>query len=477
MPDPETPGSTRPPRARLSSPPGWYDDGTNTSTTRWWNGTGWTTKVATGRLDRGGPTISTWIVGAVVLVFVLIFLLMDGVHGLAVTIAWAAILTGIYALISGRRSWALIHSRRVAGIVIAASIALFVASSAIPEPNAVMQSAASSTDVAHPANGIVVKAKPHTSPTPSPSAHPSGPASVSVSSATISTTSALSLLSTLPVKPALSTAGYNRTGDFGAAWLDEDHNGCDTRNDILSRDLTKITKSGVCKVVTGVLVSPYTGSTISFLRGEKTSALVQIDHLVALGDAWETGAQALSQAQRETLANDPLELMAVDGRSNDVKGDKDASQWLPPNAAFDCTYVARQISVKVTYSLWVTPAEHSAMASVLSKCGDITGTASPFAKTSVVPQPSTTSAAPAPLAVPAPTVVHPAPVAPAPVVSAPVVPAPVVPAPPPAPTTPVVHPGAFCAAALAGQHGVTSTGTSMICETSPTDTRLRWRAG
>jgi hypothetical protein len=173
-------------------------------------------------------------------------------------------------------------------------------------------------------------------------------------------------------------AGYDRTGDFGRAWLDENHNGCDTRNDILARDLTDITRSGGCKVMTGLLVSPYTDVLINFQRGVKTSALVQIDHVVALGDAWETGAQALSQAQRETLANDPLELLAVDGRSNDVKGDKDASEWLPGNADFECAYVARQVSVKFAYRLWVTVAERSAMKAVLTRCPNQKATASQF---------------------------------------------------------------------------------------------------
>jgi hypothetical protein len=173
--------------------------------------------------------------------------------------------------------------------------------------------------------------------------------------------------------------GYNRSREFGTAWLDEDRNGCGTRNDILRRDLTNPSRSGVCKVLTGILVSPYTGQTINFVRGAKTSSLVQIDHLVALGDAWETGAQSLTQQQRLRLANDPLELMAVDGRSNDEKSDKDASEWLPPDASFDCVYVARQISVKVSYSLWVTPAEHDAMAKVLARCGPIDGTASTLA--------------------------------------------------------------------------------------------------
>lgn len=248
----------------------------------------------------------------------------------------------------------------VIGSVLLVAVAVFVVSSVIPNPRTLMRDDSGSTG----AETVVA---------------PSEPAQLRLSPAAISTTTATALLATIPVKPASSTATYNRTADFGEAWLDENHNGCDTRNDILNRDLTDLTKSGECRVLTGVLVSPYTGSTIDFVRGEKTSALVQIDHLVALGDAWETGAQNLSQAQRETLANDPLELMAVDGRSNDQKGDKDAAEWLPTNAAFDCTYVARQISVKVTYSLWVTPTEHAAMAAVLSHCGNITGTASQFA--------------------------------------------------------------------------------------------------
>ncbi|MGO7983428.1 HNH endonuclease family protein, partial [Rhizobium johnstonii] len=120
--------------------------------------------------------------------------------------------------------------------------------------------------------------------------------------------------------------------------------------------------SGPCKVLTGELVSPYTGEVIRFVRGQTTSALVQIDHLVALSDAWQTGAQQLTQVQRESLANDPLNLLAVDGRSNEQKSDGDAATWLPAAKAFRCTYVARQVSVKAAYGLWVTAAEHDAIA-------------------------------------------------------------------------------------------------------------------
>ena len=105
-----------------------------------------------------------------------------------------------------------------------------------------------------------------------------------------------------------------------------------------------------------------------FVRGPGTSSDIQIDHVVALGDAWQKGAQQLSSAERYALANDPLELLAVDGKTNQDKGDGDAASWLPPNKSYRCAYVARQIAVKVKYKLWVTPAEYQAMATVLNDC-------------------------------------------------------------------------------------------------------------
>lgn len=179
---------------------------------------------------------------------------------------------------------------------------------------------------------------------------------------------ALALLATLPVKGRAPATGYQRTEDFGAAWLDVDRNGCDTRDDILSRDLTGIARQGRCRVLSGTLADPYTGRTIHFVRGEKTSALVQIDHLVPLQNAWVTGAQRLSREQRVRLANDPLNLLAVDGASNQSKSASDAATWLPANKAFRCEYVARQVSVKAVYGLWVTPPERDAIARILSAC-------------------------------------------------------------------------------------------------------------
>ncbi|GAB3794779.1 hypothetical protein GCM10028798_02240 [Humibacter antri] len=179
---------------------------------------------------------------------------------------------------------------------------------------------------------------------------------------------ALAVLATIPVKGRAPRTGYDRVGDFGAAWKDMDHNRCDTRDDVLARDLTDVTKRGACTVETGVLSDPYTGKTIHFVRGVQTSVLVQIDHVVPLSNAWQTGAQQLSQQQRETLANDPLNLLAVDGPTNESKGDGDAATWLPPNRGFWCDYAARQVSVKAAYHLWVAPAEHDALARILGGC-------------------------------------------------------------------------------------------------------------
>jgi hypothetical protein len=178
--------------------------------------------------------------------------------------------------------------------------------------------------------------------------------------------SALSVLEKLPVKGRAPKTGYSRD-QFGNGW--GEINGCDTRNVILERDLTG-TVLNDCLVMSGTLNDPYTGGAISFKRGAGTSSAVQIDHVVALSDAWQKGAQQLSAAMRKQLANDPLELLAVDGKTNQSKGDGDAATWLPPNKAFRCEYAARQVAVKYKYSLWVTEAEHDALSKILSNCPD-----------------------------------------------------------------------------------------------------------
>ncbi|AUZ33790.1 calcium-binding protein [Arthrobacter sp. PGP41] len=232
-------------------------------------------------------------------------------------------------------------------------------------------------------------------------------------------TTAIDLLATLPIKGRAPKTGYDRAL-FGQAWLDVDRNGCDTRNDMLKRDMTGInyTNSVPCKVQSGTLADPYTGTTISFLRGSGTSSKVQIDHVVALSDAWQKGAQQLTTEQRTAFANDPLNLQATDGPTNQKKGDGDAATWLPPNKGFRCEYVSRQISVKATYSLWVTKAEHDAMARILADCPGQLAPTNQEAPATPAPAPAVAPAlvapapaAPAPAAVPAPPAVVPAPAA------------------------------------------------------------------
>lgn len=234
------------------------------------------------------------------------------------------------------------------------------------------------------------------SPAPDPGAVPPDPGTAAGT--------ALDVLATIPVKGRAPKTGYSRE-QFGQAWADVDRNGCDTRNDVLRRDLTALALkpgTGDCVVLSGILNDPYTATLINFLRGNSTSSAVQIDHVVALSDAWQKGAQQLTAAQRLALANDPLNLLAVDGPNNQQKSDGDAATWLPPNKSYRCDYVARQISVKSSYGLWVTQAEHDAMARILGGCPDTTtpgsqGAPAPAAQVPAAPA-DPAPAAPAPAA-------------------------------------------------------------------------------
>jgi hypothetical protein len=276
---------------------------------------------------------------------------------------------------------------------------------------------------------------------------------------------ALGALATLPVRTAASMSGYSRA-QFGAAWSDNNaepdgHNGCDTRNDILRRDLVDlVVKAGTsgCTVASGVLHDPYGGTAISFVRGAD-SAVIQIDHVVALGDAWTTGAATMTATERIDLSEDPLELLAASGKLNDEKGDADAAGWLPPDRASDCSYVARQVAVKAKWHLWVTASERAAMVRVLDTCpsqrlpadgATPLAAAAPTARTTPTARPTpTTRPTPRPTA----TAV----------------------APKPSPTAAYVHPGAFCSPASA--HGYTDTGKYEVCGTTANSpTRNRWHS-
>jgi uncharacterized protein DUF1524 len=181
--------------------------------------------------------------------------------------------------------------------------------------------------------------------------------------------SALKALDDITVKGRAPKTGYDRD-EFGPAWKDVDHNGCDTRNDVLDRDLTDVTyrpRTHECVVVSGILKDKYTGKTIRFTKAR--AAQVQIDHVVALENAWVTGAFRWSEAKRTALANDPLNLLAVDGKTNAGKGSGDAATWLP-RKGYRCAYVARQVAVKKKYDIWMTKAEHAAIEDILAGCPD-----------------------------------------------------------------------------------------------------------
>ena len=204
-----------------------------------------------------------------------------------------------------------------------------------------------------------------TTPAPTLTSRPAPVATrVAVAPARLGT--ALAAVAALTVKGRAPKTGYSRD-QFGQAWFDTNRNGCDTRNDILGRDLHSRQMANACKVLAGTLApDPYTGTSIRFVYGGASE--VDIDHVVALSDAWQKGAGTWPAGKRLALANDPLNLLAVDASTNRSKGDGDTATWLPPNKSFRCTYVARQVAVKGKYGVWVTSAERDAMTRVLATC-------------------------------------------------------------------------------------------------------------
>lgn len=201
---------------------------------------------------------------------------------------------------------------------------------------------------------------------------PIGPTSVSAADPG-AFAAARTALAALPVK------GWDRAEDFrryrfGKAWSDDvdvefGHNGCNTRDDILRRDLTDpVLRPGTCYVERGTLDDPYTGEVIEFVRGPETSGAVEIDHVVSLADAWYKGARGWDDQQRLNFANDPRNLLAVSPKANFDKAFRDAASWLPPDPVFRCAFVARQVDVKAAYGLWVSAKEKRAMSDVLDRC-------------------------------------------------------------------------------------------------------------
>lgn len=176
---------------------------------------------------------------------------------------------------------------------------------------------------------------------------------------------ATEVLAKLETKGRAPKTGYART-EFYNNWPNVD--GCSLRQKIIRREMGDTAVMDGCDVIAGEYTEPYTGSYEKFYQKSDFSKKVQIDHIVALSNAWQTGAQYKTAEERYALATDPLNLIAADASANMTKSDGDAATWLPPNKSFRCEYVARQIAVKYKYALWVTAAEREAMAGILEKC-------------------------------------------------------------------------------------------------------------
>ncbi|MFT3943503.1 MAG: HNH endonuclease family protein [Ancrocorticia sp.] len=185
----------------------------------------------------------------------------------------------------------------------------------------------------------------------------------------------LAILDEIPPTTENPPSEYQREEGFGRSWLDVDGNRCDTRNDILGLQLTDVeyvpmdqapSRCRRATVYSGVLNDPYSGQRIEFTRDHPS--VVQIDHLVPLSWAWRNGAWSWDQDKRIAFANDPENLLAVDGPTNQGKGDKGPSRWLPANEGFRCEYAVRFTGVVSSYGLSLPDDDRAALTSLLTDC-------------------------------------------------------------------------------------------------------------
>ncbi|MGC5225167.1 HNH endonuclease family protein [Micromonospora sp. DT81.3] len=156
---------------------------------------------------------------------------------------------------------------------------------------------------------------------------------------------------------------------FGQRWADVDRNGCDTRNDMLARDLIDIvTKPGTngCVVLYGILHDAYTGETVIFERRSEGFQPVQADHLVPLAYAWSQGAHEWTPELRQQFANDPANLQIT--TVNQAKGDSGPTEWTAPDESYRCTYAARFVFVLTAYGLTIPVADHNTLTAQLASC-------------------------------------------------------------------------------------------------------------
>ena len=197
------------------------------------------------------------------------------------------------------------------------------------------------------------------------SSDPSGNSNGSSENSNTDAPLATSILEKLEIKGRAPKTGYART-QFYKNW--PTINGCSLRQLIIKREFGDTAVLDGCNVISGSYTEPYTGVFKTFTERSQISSGIQIDHVVALSDAWQKGAQNLTSDERYNLATDPLNLIAANSQANQQKSDGDAATWLPSNKSFRCQYVARQISVKYKYHLWLSQAEHDTMADILKTC-------------------------------------------------------------------------------------------------------------
>ncbi len=316
---------------------------------------------------------------------IVVLALLTGVRGLLILAGLAALIFGILGVL--RRSWPrrILGSRTPAATILAAGLLLAYLGVVLTDPVTGAGTPDSSTrDSLAPATPSRDSSATPPVPTPAessltgPSADPEEQVPEPEKPATQipkvepEPGTALYALASLAVKGRAPKTGYDRDL-FGTGWTDTDNNTCSTREDILRRDLRPVivlAGTGGCRVIAGTLADPYSGTTLTLGEGGTSGDDIQIDHVVALSDAWQKGAQQWSSSKRVDFANHPLELLATDGPTNAAKSDGDTASWLPPNKSYRCTFVARQISIKARFGLWVTAAEKAAMERVLSTCSD-----------------------------------------------------------------------------------------------------------
>jgi hypothetical protein len=168
------------------------------------------------------------------------------------------------------------------------------------------------------------------------------------------------------VVAAESHAGSYARKEFGQRWKDIDRNGCGQRDDVLARDLRDTRRQGRCVVVAGTLTDPYTGVRVSFVKARAEQ--VQIDHVVALAEAWRSGAWAWTLQRREAFANDLAVLQASAGPVNQAKSDHDPGTWRPSDPARACTWARQVVRIKIRWGLSADRQEADALAAILTAC-------------------------------------------------------------------------------------------------------------